>query len=820
MRVLLNIGLFLLPNLAFAIGPLTANRNPIFTNAAPEVELSREGAACPLFFSAISLDPSERMIAVQEIKKRHPLLTPAAASIGVHGAIGGAAMGASLMAARTEQQAKEQERTKRLEENEAAKPMAEAKEKPLPKIELPTRAELIAQAQSALREWKKTGRIPIEMGKFFLQSEMVDDPSRIDENAADTLDLHKDMLAQASASGSMDKLIKALEPYTRQYCSDYAMLSDYYRTGCGNCESATKIYLAAILDGKVPVPEGKELGVQLFSDHVQAVLVDKASKQVFSFVDGKTVAQAKAPVYQPAAMLEGYLRGKGLSSGVAEKDLMILDADVAKGGNLNDPTNTELKLDFKSGAAYSDRKPPKFSLQAGGSSSDSGIRSEYDPFVGMKASVANPMQRKQYVDQLGVNGFAFDPMRNAIIFEKHSDLAQWSQLRNSAEAKEFLLGKMTLNLPMLFQSPGIKKLRELTANPAGFNEITEKDLLGIYRDLGRIDAYNAGRSSFLTYGAPAPYSHPGYRLIERDMKRLAKVFNQEPEKWLREIDRIPVEQRALMLRLMAYPFKEKGLADPLENIRRLVTKEKKVDTLRPFSASDLGNIESMIDIDYSSGSPKGTYYRKGDLAEVVNNTDAKGTAKEEIPIARPGASIEIAPTTMAGILLSSSNFDPAVKKELWSTALNDAREKYFATPEFDLTYGAHFLQPDNLANFTKPETRARYRNLKFVKISIAHADSKITYIPPPGYSYLTTTANTIFQGSDIPSVMPEEYAIAMKGVLDRQYPGKITFSITPMNQSEALEILSKPPPKPFNPYPSATTDTAYGVIMGGFTANQ
>jgi hypothetical protein len=94
----------------------------------------------------------------------------------------------------------------------------------------------------------------------------------------------------------------------------------------GNCEAQTKLLVAAFRATDLAMPAGVELGVEVFQDHVQAVLVDRQKGTVWNLLTGEQGGPPKSDVYRPAILLAAYLRGLGRVPPVNENALLVLRA--------------------------------------------------------------------------------------------------------------------------------------------------------------------------------------------------------------------------------------------------------------------------------------------------------------------------------------------------------------------------------------------------------------------------------------------------------------------------------------------------------------
>jgi hypothetical protein len=110
-----------------------------------------------------------------------------------------------------------------------------------------------------------------------------------------------------------------------KYRREEARMSGYFQeVPGGNCEAQTKLLVSALRASTMTPPAGKELGVEVYQDHVQAVLVDRRRGTLWNLMTGEEDAKPRSDVYRPAVLLAAYLRGLGLRPPIPEGDLRLL----------------------------------------------------------------------------------------------------------------------------------------------------------------------------------------------------------------------------------------------------------------------------------------------------------------------------------------------------------------------------------------------------------------------------------------------------------------------------------------------------------------
>jgi hypothetical protein len=68
------------------------------------------------------------------------------------------------------------------------------------------------------------------------------------------------------------------------YCRNKTLLVEALSESCTNCVGQTSLILSLFIDANIKVPQGWELSVQLFKDHIRPVLYNQTSGKVFDLV--------------------------------------------------------------------------------------------------------------------------------------------------------------------------------------------------------------------------------------------------------------------------------------------------------------------------------------------------------------------------------------------------------------------------------------------------------------------------------------------------------------------------------------------------------
>lgn len=196
--------------------------------------------------------------------------------------------------------------------------------KPLSRAEL----GLVAAAERALR----SGDADFDYGAFFLKAEGVagtsfDDRWRhITASLVETVQPFGGTRLETGVSNLM--LVLFRDAHLARYRREEAGLAGFLvdQNPGGNCEAQTKLLVASLRAAKLELPPGTELGVEVFQDHAQAVLVRRRDRVVWNLLTGEQEAAPRSDVYRPAVLLAAYLRGLGRVPPVGDSSLLLLRA--------------------------------------------------------------------------------------------------------------------------------------------------------------------------------------------------------------------------------------------------------------------------------------------------------------------------------------------------------------------------------------------------------------------------------------------------------------------------------------------------------------
>lgn len=212
----------------------------------------------------------------------------------------------------------------------------------------PDRDEVLAFAKQELEKYQVDKNTPLskQFGEFFFATEWLEDDAppyslalQFWRNKIDEFQENHD---NVSISRFMTRLYADFG--LGAYQDDLALLTDYFFKGRGNCESRSKLILSAFAATQTKVPAGFQLGVQVFTDHVQMVAYQPG--KVFDLLSGKTANQIKAPIYHPNYFFHVYLEDSLSGSPLQLEDLLLVDVDpqFANQEEAGGKTNSNLHL--------------------------------------------------------------------------------------------------------------------------------------------------------------------------------------------------------------------------------------------------------------------------------------------------------------------------------------------------------------------------------------------------------------------------------------------------------------------------------------------
>lgn len=346
---------------------------------------------------------------------------------------------------------------------------------PQPKPISVTERGLIAQAEAALRGGPAIDA-KLDYASFFLRAEGADGSFERAQWA--TLTGHLAETARPFGGPQLDTGVAnlmlvlfrdaGLSHYRREAAGLSAFLSTPAATDApsgtaqgGNCEAQTKLLVAAFRAAELSMPEGVELGVEVFQDHVQAVLVDRKKRTVWNLLTGEQGGAPKSDVYRPAILLAAYLRGLGRVPPVNESALLVLRAPKPphQQGMAGPPpsfyTSSTLRLPAARVRFATDLPPETtdvpFPLLHDASGRQNQV--EIDKDVTYREAFVTHLDERLLFPIDRADG-PFGVVGNTLVFRERADAEAYLALKTPAERRSFL-----------FERAAARLRRELGATP-------------------------------------------------------------------------------------------------------------------------------------------------------------------------------------------------------------------------------------------------------------------------------------------------------------------------------------------------------------------
>jgi len=203
---------------------------------------------------------------------------------------------------------------------------------------------LNAEAVSALEQWKDDHQTHLDYANFFIKlgANSIADEKDLSEawKARDEKVLCDD---SSQVKQRRDGLYWA---FYYRYGKFKVSMTDFLRGKPGNCIAQTELVIADFNE-KIKLPAHQILLAQVFQNHVQPVIYDLHSKEVWSLVSGRKTKKIKGDLYYPAMLFEAKLKKRGIPSPVSEEDLLFMKArpeDKDHGEVVATPISTEYEF--------------------------------------------------------------------------------------------------------------------------------------------------------------------------------------------------------------------------------------------------------------------------------------------------------------------------------------------------------------------------------------------------------------------------------------------------------------------------------------------
>ncbi|MBI2083787.1 MAG: hypothetical protein HYT76_09530 [Deltaproteobacteria bacterium] len=148
------------------------------------------------------------------------------------------------------------------------------------------------------------------------------------------------------------------ENYFQHYVRSNALIRQVLKGFGGNCETSTKMTIAAFYESGIELPEGYILGVQKFRDHMQPVIYSTKYGWMWDLMENQWTQEIRAPIFQVTILYHAFLKSQKVDPKVSEKELLIAPSnsvDDTPRTARHDATNSNLL--FPQGSGYYNSGP-------------------------------------------------------------------------------------------------------------------------------------------------------------------------------------------------------------------------------------------------------------------------------------------------------------------------------------------------------------------------------------------------------------------------------------------------------------------------------
>ena len=359
------------------------------------------------------------------------------------------------------------------------------------KYSLPKKEQLIAWAKEHLTRYQQNHDIPLDpqLGKFFLQSEMNNpEDGELVANWQKMISEYK----PTNGNASVEDLVKnyLFGKYLQNYSRENAHLADFMKGFGGNCEAETKMIVAGVAASGARLPEGFQLGVQSFTDHIQAVGYNKDTGEVMELLTGTIVPEVKAPIYHPYYLLDGYLRGQQASLSVSLDELLIVDSASDETG---EGTTTNSVAQYRGGRGrFSSGSIPEYTALSYGQTLAETLSSHaYQDGAFAQTSGLQKFERATTVSEISdddwessfgtqtkESAFRGSPFINhyfrGILFKDPKHTAEYNALSSAVEKQQYLIALTAKT--MQDREPEYRRFLDILQNPTLFTKLPEADI--------------------------------------------------------------------------------------------------------------------------------------------------------------------------------------------------------------------------------------------------------------------------------------------------------------------------------------------------------
>jgi hypothetical protein len=435
--------------------------------------------------------------------------------------------------------------------------------------------DLIQQAQQAIKD---PNHSQLDYGEFFLRTETAKDPQKraqllgewqrlIEEiNEQEVLPTGRTIRFEANVQRVILRLFS--DANLGSYHREHSELQGYFRTEApgGNCEAQTKMTIGVFANIKAGIPASHQLGVQIYTDHIQTVIINKRTNRVWELLTGKKQEYIESDIYHPVILVHAWLKGIGIKPKRPASDFLLFRGVAARGkkrgGGSGFETDTTLKFPHAS-ARFQENIPPLHAQLA-------------MPFLEPERNHVEPAKTNQITtrDQFlaahpamylyGMDSIdsPFGIAQSKLVFRTEKDAHYYVQLKTNSQRRDFLLKTMARKMEKLFADSSLRAVNDMLTNPWLFAQTNTQQLRTRFQAILDVERLMymmeyVARELYLDHRSGNGITKalevqvPELHKMLKSSKYLAHWGAQSPEKFLDLMDRMTVNQRTASLKFLA-----------------------------------------------------------------------------------------------------------------------------------------------------------------------------------------------------------------------------------------------------------------------------
>lgn len=443
-------------------------------------------------------------------------------------------------------------------------------------------ASLVEEAAAGLRDREA----PFDYGGFFLRTEAVDRRTSASallwrwHHQVEAMRRDEILPGQKHHEVNVLRVLSRLfrESNLESYRRDEARMSAFFddEDPGGNCEAQTKLLVAAVTASGLTLPDGMRLGVQVFGDHVQAVVLDVRRRRVWNLLTGARLDHVDAPIFEPAILLSAYLRGRGLEPAVGDAELLLAAPPSARRAARGTGFRTTSSMRFPASAArFSDGPTPErasvpFPLpaaaaQPASSAQRTGAARDAPPTVALSREEFLRHDDVVHLYAMDQARAPFGLPRGRLVFADAEDAARYNAEPRPDRRRELLLGLAETALSRELGSGLMQGAPQILGAHARRRATNGAVLSRTFEAVLRVEALTSLTEYVLreTFG-DGPLAAAAVHALEARVPRLADVrsavrtmpeaVGSDPSRLLRELGELDHAQRAAFLGFLTPRF--------------------------------------------------------------------------------------------------------------------------------------------------------------------------------------------------------------------------------------------------------------------------